>query len=764
MMRLSWTRERDGSGPPRVMVLSSALGLAVLGVVFMIGAAPALGTSGPMRSAAPSAPSPPVSERYADLDRDNVADVEDPCPASAGRRRSSVRGCSLTDALARPQVLIEPIAAGVSQAAASLPRSPRVRAPAVRAGLFLQRASSLASQGLAHLDDGTPCAASTDALRAVSTAGRAERDFARAVAALRRSFTRRGAGGARGDFDARDAQLLEANVSLQNVKRVTAELARLRKLLAPLCKRRAKPRVVSGRVATLDNAGQSARLDSGQTLYLGGLRRAHPLAKGVAVRVTGLRLADGLLATDVRFPGSAATRPPLEGIKRACVALRVAPDQLPQGKVLHDIAGYTSGSRVNLEQSSRLGVQSIAPACATKIGDKTMHYGMTISLTYERAKGGGKTTAVLATSLQDTEFPVPVPLPADISPSTLATLTTTTHVYGCVPHPLDTKHHPKAPVCDAPQTAEKQTYPATVRAAGHYGRVSYARNIFTIDDQDPAGVGITTLSGFQPSHADELSDAQGLGVQGLGHPANGGQFSAAVTVIPLGGQFAVHNMFGSPYGSSGPFKGPIGGLLKARLTGTRNGHPFWYSLERDWVTTDATTLCSPINAFYRLPWAAGTARTVTQGNNNPKFTHKGGQKFAFDFDHPMHTPIHAVRGGKVVFVEEDLTKNSNPNKKEPWVPANALRIRHMDGTTSTYYHMRPKGVAVDVGDTVHRGELVAFSGNTGNSTGPHLHFQVDTYAENTTHPIRFDGAAPFTGQPFSCLLPSKGMTLVSTNK
>ena len=47
-----------------------------------------------------------------------------------------------------------------------------------------------------------------------------------------------------------------------------------------------------------------------------------------------------------------------------------------------------------------------------------------------------------------------------------------------------------------------------------------------------------------------------------------------------------------------------------------------------------------------------------------------------------------------------------------------------DGHFAAYAHLRPGTLKVKVGDTVHAGDVIGRLGNTGNSSEPHLHFQV----------------------------------------
>lgn len=65
---------------------------------------------------------------------------------------------------------------------------------------------------------------------------------------------------------------------------------------------------------------------------------------------------------------------------------------------------------------------------------------------------------------------------------------------------------------------------------------------------------------------------------------------------------------------------------------------------------------------------------------------------------------------------------------------NMVTIDHGNGYTSTYMHNSV--LKVSVGDTVEKGDVIALSGNTGNSTGPHLHFQIE-YNGTKVDPLSF---------------------------
>ena len=137
-----------------------------------------------------------------------------------------------------------------------------------------------------------------------------------------------------------------------------------------------------------------------------------------------------------------------------------------------------------------------------------------------------------------------------------------------------------------------------------------------------------------------------------------------------------------------------------------------------------------------LPFTAGTSVRVAQGAHG-NFSHKGGSANAIDFAVEEGTPVVAARAGVVISTREDSnTGCGDPSCSDQ---ANYVIIDHGDGTFGRYWHLQQNGALVTVGQTVCAGELIALSGNTGFSTGPHLHFEVEDQ-RYTSLPLRFDHA------------------------
>lgn len=94
---------------------------------------------------------------------------------------------------------------------------------------------------------------------------------------------------------------------------------------------------------------------------------------------------------------------------------------------------------------------------------------------------------------------------------------------------------------------------------------------------------------------------------------------------------------------------------------------------------------------------------------------------------------------------------------------NRLVIKHTNGYRTLYAHLRqPNPFNVNLGDTVSTGDLIGWSGNTGNTTGPHLHFGVyrgpfTLLEENVTDPFGWRGSYPdplnsfYNGHTATCL-------------
>lgn len=159
--------------------------------------------------------------------------------------------------------------------------------------------------------------------------------------------------------------------------------------------------------------------------------------------------------------------------------------------------------------------------------------------------------------------------------------------------------------------------------------------------------------------------------------------------------------------------------------------------------------------IYKAPFSAGQGFPITQAYPDA-ITHRTlDSVFAVDIAMPIGTDVLAARNGVVFDVAAnnyrgglDLTRDGQA--------ANIVRILHDDGTFSLYAHLNWNSIRVKPGDRVRAGQYIADSGNTGFSSGPHLHFSVQRNAglKIESLPVEFKGptsnqVAPATGNVLS---------------
>ncbi len=120
---------------------------------------------------------------------------------------------------------------------------------------------------------------------------------------------------------------------------------------------------------------------------------------------------------------------------------------------------------------------------------------------------------------------------------------------------------------------------------------------------------------------------------------------------------------------------------------------------------------------------------ITQYFGNTSFSTKNPQVYngaghnGIDFAIPLGTPLYAAADGVVVGVD-DSDASCRGASYGKWI-----LIKHTNGLATLYAHM--SSFAVSEGQTVSSGQKIGLSGNTGYSTGPHLHFTV--YATQGVH-------------------------------
>lgn len=132
--------------------------------------------------------------------------------------------------------------------------------------------------------------------------------------------------------------------------------------------------------------------------------------------------------------------------------------------------------------------------------------------------------------------------------------------------------------------------------------------------------------------------------------------------------------------------------------------------------------------LHRIPFRAGVETEVLQAYHGYR-THKKDLAFSVDYSCSPGTPVVASRSGKVWAIRE----NSDEGCNDPSCidEGNYVVVDHGDGTFSEYHHLQLFGALVEPGDQVCRGEIVGLCGNTGYTSGPHLHFAVTDVSRRT---------------------------------
>lgn len=168
-----------------------------------------------------------------------------------------------------------------------------------------------------------------------------------------------------------------------------------------------------------------------------------------------------------------------------------------------------------------------------------------------------------------------------------------------------------------------------------------------------------------------------------------------------------------------------------------------------WVPGDPLSEHRP-DRPYRVPFTVAAAYTVSQAYPQAITHDTPDSRHAVDISMPVGTDIHAARGGVVFEVASTNFRGGVDPADAP--AANLVRILHDDGTYAVYAHLNWNTIRVRPGDVVSRGEYIADSGNTGFTSGPHLHFAVlhNRGMGTESLPVVFEGpngseVAPETG-------------------
>ena len=163
--------------------------------------------------------------------------------------------------------------------------------------------------------------------------------------------------------------------------------------------------------------------------------------------------------------------------------------------------------------------------------------------------------------------------------------------------------------------------------------------------------------------------------------------------------------------------------------------------------------------LYRLPWSEGLSFMFTQVSDGRITTHiTKATLHAVDIAMPEGIAVLAARAGVVEAVEarHGAGADDGPLTYE----GNFVRVRHADHTAAIYAHLRHQGVAIIPGERVAAGQLLGYSGRSGDVVEAHLHFAVTRIEENSAGwreevsiPVRFYvGVPPIVFAPRAALI------------
>jgi hypothetical protein len=327
--------------------------------------------------------------------------------------------------------------------------------------------------------------------------------------------------------------------------------------------------------------------------------------------------------------------------------------------------------------------------------------------------------------------------------------------------------------CTATRDLGVEVWEGVLRPHGYYCAVDYAETEFDLEGVSPGTFAVTYPS-FLTVFEGPGRDNPTSHFVGLGWRVRDGTRGSQVEEVRMLEEFAIfEGDFRDTWENLSTYTGteretnskllglvndPLYGVIERpalvwpSLRGTQNGGPFRFSCKTPRVSRDVVGFCSGHgNAFFRWPALFGG---VTQGPNG-SFSHTGDD--AWDIDLPLGTSVYAARAGTVIFSRKTEDDTCDPNVDEPEDPqcgGNWVWIRHSDGSYARYGHMQKDQVFVVQNDRVDRGDFLARSGNTGYSTGPHLH--LETHRNQTREDAWFHGWKDLSLDKFNCYEPQKG--------
>jgi murein DD-endopeptidase MepM/ murein hydrolase activator NlpD len=128
-----------------------------------------------------------------------------------------------------------------------------------------------------------------------------------------------------------------------------------------------------------------------------------------------------------------------------------------------------------------------------------------------------------------------------------------------------------------------------------------------------------------------------------------------------------------------------------------------------------------LNHHVEVPSQRRAADLVIVGDSGRTFRSDG--KNAADY-YAYGQEVRAVADGTVVTAVDGVPDNTPGLKDTYFVPGNVVIVQHGPTLFSVYSHLQPGSQRVARGARVKRGDTLGLCGNSGNTSEPHLHFQL----------------------------------------
>jgi len=728
-----------------------------------------------------------------DVDEDGVLDGDDPCPATPAGAPHLMAGCSASDLLIRPELLVDPLGAGIEGFIVGL------GAATPPDGVLPNLAEAELSLAAVYdeMQGAMPCMAATSfsaALEFLDAALVAIEDHLATLPTASEST------GGSDEWPPPEFRMWSGQHFKLSLLATDARGASDTTL--EVCNSQGPSSIVDGVVYAVSDGLRYLQVGD-QPMVMGwdlAVQGSGDLAvdTGVSTTVTeydGVQVATEVGTTPSPFPY-------LGGLTwDGCLELKILPvqplpgDPHPQPSwEVHSLDGYLQGGKLELAPGTRLiAADNGCPGIITGgagAPDVKLDYYYEIYLNYQPKQGNFVNGLNLAHALRGDSPPIHLP---EMDPDAQATLIVTQYKNTCVDKGA------KLPRfngqfeqignriwwedCSGKQAVDPAvSYPLRVRDLSDYCEANYSDVVFDIEDHEPGDwrqTQVVSVTVNPPLVPGPLTFAASGDPLVNGQPQHQG-------AIGLNQSFGVYNPWGHQHLGRGT--NHLSGLDWPHITGTRNGQPFRYPCSVPALAMDSISSCggNP-DAFYRLPFPQSGLTHINQGNGDPlrngPGSHDSWQEFALDLSATLGASLRAARGGRVVRFRDNFGLNCKIEVDGKWQESgvclplslpllhsygNYVAIEHQDGTVAWYAHLLDGSLGnLFVGKKIQRGEPIGQTGNTGSSCGPHLHFHVTATDPSVwladTERILYQAFSIQSGTVETCIIPAKGEDYLSTN-